>query len=347
MLPPHRPPPRIGPRTLARTLAWLRLCAIAGQSAAVLVVAQGLGLAIPELHLFVGIGALAVFAAGAAWRLTQRWPVGEPETVAHVAVDTLVLGYLLYFTGGASNPFVTLLLVPIALSAAALSMRGVMAVAALSGLAYLLLLYWYVPLPMLHMHGFTDFHLHVAGMAVNFVITALMLGFFITRLATALRAQQAEVQRVRERALRDEGILAIATQAAGAAHEMNTPLSTLRTLLPELRREHADDTALAADLALLETQVERCRAGGGIRAGLGDPGGIPVHRHWRAGRVHGRGRVAGTATTRGGRMGGHRAHCRGHAGTGIPALLHRRREQSLHQPAAGADCAVGCGPVRA
>ena len=66
-----------------------------------------------------------------------------------------------------------------------------------------------------------------------------------------VRQQQLEVQRVRERALRDEGILAIATQAAGAAHELNTPLSTMRTLLPELRREHADDAALAEDLALL------------------------------------------------------------------------------------------------
>ncbi|HET7358652.1 MAG TPA: ATP-binding protein [Rhodanobacteraceae bacterium] len=258
-MPPSRSPLRIGPRALARTLAWLRLCAIAGQSVAVLVVAQGLGLAIPELHLFVGIGALAVFAASAAWRLSAPWPVGELETLGHVAFDTLVLGYLLYFTGGASNPFVTLLLVPIALGAAALSVRGVIAVAALTGLAYLLLLRWYVPLPMLHMHGFTDFHLHVAGMAVNFVITAVMLGFFISRLAAALRAQQLEVQRVRERALRDEGILAIATQAAGAAHELNTPLSTMRTLLPELRRERGGDAALADDLALLEDQVERCR----------------------------------------------------------------------------------------
>jgi two-component system, sensor histidine kinase RegB len=68
-----------------------------------------------------------------------------------------------------------------------------------------------------------------------------------------------EVQRVRERALRGEGILAIATQAAGAAHELNTPLSTMRTLLPELRREHADDAVLDEDLSLLEGQVERCR----------------------------------------------------------------------------------------
>ena len=248
---------RIGPFALTRTLAWLRLCAIAGQSVAVLVCALWMHLAIPLLPLLTGVGALAVFAVFAAWRLGQPWPVREWETIGHVAVDTLVLGYLLYFTGGASNPFVTLLLVPIALSAAALSVPAVLAVAALAGIAYLLLLYRYVPLP-LPMHG-GGFPLHIVGMGVNFVITAVLMGFFINRLARALRMQQLEVQRVRERALRDEGILAIATQAAGAAHELNTPLGTMRMLLPELRREHAQDAPLEEDLALLQEQVDRCR----------------------------------------------------------------------------------------
>jgi two-component system sensor histidine kinase RegB len=258
---PHRPlKQRIGPFALARTLAWLRLCAIGGQSMAVMVCSWWMQMDIPTLPLLLGIDMLAVFAVFAAWRINQPWPVREWETVCHVAADTLVLGYLLYFTGGASNPFVTLLLVPIALSAAALSERAVLAVAAIAGAAYAVLLLWYVPLPMhqfmLDDHGFS---LHVAGMGVNFVITALLLGFFINRLARALRLQQLEVQRVRERALRDEGILAIATQAAGAAHELNTPLSTMRTLLPELRREHAADIVLDEDLELLEGQVDRCR----------------------------------------------------------------------------------------
>jgi two-component system sensor histidine kinase RegB len=135
----------------------------------------------------------------------------------------------------------------------------VIAVAVLTGLAYLLLLRWHVPLPMLNGEHDDGYSLHVIGMGVNFVITALLLGFFINRLARALRMQQLATQRVHERALRDEGILAIATQAAGAAHELNTPLSTMRTLLPELRREHADDEVLAEDLALLEGQVDRCR----------------------------------------------------------------------------------------
>jgi len=260
----HRSTTRIGPFALARTLAWLRLCAIAGQSVAVLVCAWWMQLQIPLLPLLLGIGLLAIFSVFAAWRLRQPWPLREWETIGHIGADTLVLGYLLYFTGGASNPFITLLLVPIALSAAALSVRAILAVSALTGLAYLVLLRWHVPLPLpmpMPMQGerHGGFSLHVAGMGVNFVISALLLGFFINRLAHALRVQQLEVQRVRERALRDEGILAIATQAAGAAHELNTPLSTMRTLLPELRREHAADALLAEDLALLEGQVDRCR----------------------------------------------------------------------------------------
>jgi len=260
---PHRRAPfhtRIGPFALTRTLAWLRLCEISGQSMAVLVCAWGMQLHIPLLPLLLGIGVLGVFAVFAAWRLGQSWPVREAETVGHIAVDTLVLGYLLYFTGGASNPFITLLLVPIALSAAALSVRALLAVSALAGVAYLILLKWHVPLPI---PMYTKLHnglsLHAVGMGVNFVITALLLGFFINRLARAVQLQQLEVQRVRERALRDEGILAIATQAAGAAHELNTPLSTMRTLLPELRREHAGNAPLAEDLELLEGQVDRCR----------------------------------------------------------------------------------------
>jgi len=256
----HRLTQRVGPFALTRTLAWLRLCAIAGQCVAVLVCAWWMQLAIPLLPLLIGIGLLAVFAVFAAWRLRQPWPVRQVETIGHIAFDTLVLGYLLYFTGGASNPFITLLLVPIALSAAALSARAIAAVSTLAGIAYLVLLYWHVPLPMAtHENASGRFPLHVAGMGVNFVISALLLGFFINRLANVLRLQQQEVQRVRERALRDEGILAIATQAAGAAHELNTPLSTMRTLLPELRREHAADTPLTDDLALLEGQVDRCR----------------------------------------------------------------------------------------
>jgi len=246
-------------RELTWTLAWLRLCAVAGQALTVVVVAFWMQLPIPVGELALGIGLLLVFAVVIFWRLRQPWPVTSIEAVAHIAVDIAALTWLLYLTGGATNPFVSLLVLPITLAAAALPLRHVAIVALLAAACYLVLIPWHVPLPVLHAAAGGDFNLHILGMAINFVITAAALSFFVTRLARMLRARERDVQRYRERALRDEGILAIATQAAGAAHELNTPLSTMRTLLAELKREHAGDRGLADDLELLAGQAERCR----------------------------------------------------------------------------------------
>ena len=255
------------PRTLATTLAWLRVCAVVGQAATVLLVAHLLALPIAETALLAGITVLAMFDLFVWWRLGRSWPVSEAEVVTHLAVDTGVLCYLLYLTGGATNPFVSLYIMPIALAAMTLSPRYLACIVLLACAAYLVLLPWHVPLPDVSQHAHaaqtsdhgSDFTLHVFGMAVNFAISAVLLGFFIWRLAHELRTREALAQRERERALRDEGILAIATQAAGAAHELNTPLSTIRTLLTELRREHRDDAPLNEDLALLAGQADRCR----------------------------------------------------------------------------------------
>jgi two-component system sensor histidine kinase RegB len=251
------------PRALAVTLAWLRVCAIVGQLVAVLTVAHLLALPIAEGALLAGIAVLAAFDVFVWWRLRQPWPVGETEVIVHLTVDTGVLCYLLYLTGGAANPFVSLYIVPIALAAMTLSPRYLAAAVLIACLAYIIVLLRHEPLPdVAHGTGSAltkDFNLHKLGMAVNFAISAVLLGFFIWRLAHDLRWRQATAQHERERTLRDEGILAIATQAAGTAHELNTPLSTIRTLIGELRREHPAGSPLGEDLALLAGQAERCR----------------------------------------------------------------------------------------
>jgi two-component system sensor histidine kinase RegB len=245
---------------LAHSLMQLRWCAVIGQGLTVLAVMYGLGITLPIARLAFGIGTLGAFAGFVTWRLARAPRVTPGEVIGHVAVDTSVLVYLLYLTGGATNPFVTLLIMPITLAAAALPLGYVTVLAIFAAACYAGLLRFHVPLPGLHMRGGESaFDLHVAGMAISFVITAAMLGYFIARIAAALRQREAEVRRERERALRDEGILAIAIQAAGAAHELNTPLSTVRMLLTELRREHGNEEALARDLTLLAGQTDRCR----------------------------------------------------------------------------------------
>jgi len=249
-----------GPRQLVASLAWLRLCAITGQILTIAFVALVLHLEIPLPSLAAGIAVLALFALLAFFRLRQYTRIAAWEPVAHIAVDTMVLGYLLYLTGGASNPFISLLVMPITLAATALPLRSVSIVAVLSVGMYLLLMRYHITLPeVTDFSSSRRFNLHLTGMAISFAITAAMLGFFIARLARALRAQQAEAELERERALRDEGILAIATQAASTAHELNTPLSTMRTLLSEMDREHANDATLNSDIRLLISQADRCR----------------------------------------------------------------------------------------
>lgn len=246
-------------RALVVALTWLRPCAALGQALAISAAIGWLHIRLPLLPLATGIAALLFATSSAVWRLRHPWPVGEAEAMVHVAFDLLLLGWALYFTGGASNPFITLLLVPVALSAMALSARGTAGMVFLAAAEYAVLMFCYLPLPDISMHAGTGFRLHLTGMAVNFLIAALLLVVFIGRMTASLHTQREALRRLRERSLRDEGILAVATQAAEAAHELNTPLSTLRTLLPELERGREQDAALRDDLHLMITEVERCR----------------------------------------------------------------------------------------
>jgi two-component system sensor histidine kinase RegB len=125
---------------------------------------------------------------------------------------------------------------------------------------YTALMFHYLPLPgMLSGHG-SGFHAHLWGMWLVFVISALLIAGFVARLAATLRQRDRQVSRLREKALRDEQILALGMFAAGAAHELGTPLATIAVLAKELEREHGQDSPLGADLRTLRQQVEACKA---------------------------------------------------------------------------------------
>ncbi|MDR2013781.1 MAG: sensor histidine kinase [Rhodanobacter sp.] len=246
-------------RQLIQTLAWLRICAVIGQATTVATVVLVFSVGVPLVPILTGLAVLVLFALFAFWRLAQSWPTRPLEAFAHVAIDTLFLTWLLYFAGGAANPFVSLYVIPIALVATSMPLRYVFATFVLALLCYTLLIFRHVPLPPRYSADLGGFSLYVTSTAMGFLVTVSVLGFFIFRMARALRAREAEVQRKRERELRDEGILAIATQAAATAHDLNTPLSTIRTLLAELRHEMPSDGLLTADFDVLSSQVERCR----------------------------------------------------------------------------------------
>lgn len=205
------------------------------------------------------VAVLAAMCGLTAWRIGRQWPVTELEVWLHLLIDVAVLTWLLYLAGGSSNPFVSAYLVPIALAAVVLRPVPAVSITALCLAAYTVLLKFHVPLPQVHHGARSDFALHDIGMWVNFVLSAGMITAVVIALASSIRRRDRLIAHAREDALRNEHIVALGTLAAGAAHELSTPLSTVGMLADELSEALTDRPELQADLALLKQQLTQCK----------------------------------------------------------------------------------------
>jgi len=210
---------------------------------------------LPWTALWLTLAASLSLCALTALRLRFRQPVSEREYAAQLACDLLIHSVLLYYSGGSANPFVSYYLVPLTIAAATLSRFYSLLLAGLALAAYNLLIVWSQPLQMLP--GQRE-KLLIYGMWLSFALAAVLITFFVAAMAGALRRQEKLRAQRREEGLRDQQLLAIAAQAAGAAHELGTPLATMSVLLKELRHDYRD-SALQEDLGMLQEQVSQCK----------------------------------------------------------------------------------------
>lgn len=185
-----------------------------------------------------------------------RQPVTDHELFLHLFSDVIILAALFYFTGGSTNPFVSLFLVPLVLAAASLPARYTWAIAVAALSSYSLLMMWYIPLP--HQHG-ENFNQHVLGMWFGFLLSATLISYFAVKMSATLREREQALAQAREDALRDDRLVALGTLAAGAAHELGTPLATMAVLVKDLEMECGASPALAKPLSVLRSQITRCK----------------------------------------------------------------------------------------
>jgi two-component system sensor histidine kinase RegB len=207
---------------------------------------------------------LALLTLLTLWRLRQSWLVSKAEYFSQLLLDVAVLTVLLYFAGGSTNPFISYYLVILTICAATLPWSYTWCMAGATFIAYSSLLFYYRPL-MLPSHDMDVmrhgqfFNLHVLGMWLTFLISALLITYFVVKMAQALRQQEADLATQRETTLHDEQLLAVATLAAGTAHELGTPLSTISVLVGEMQQDYADNKELQKDLCMLEQQLQNCK----------------------------------------------------------------------------------------
>lgn len=247
-----------------RRLVMLRGVVIAGQVLAVGVASQVLDIALPLFAIWIIIAAFAVLNLLTWWRLRVRQTVPETELFGHLLLDVAVLTSLLYLAGGSANPFVSLFLLPLTIAVTALPGRYAWAMAVITVACYSLLMVFYVPLPHNHAPHFTgDFALHVLGMWFNFVLSVGLIAYFVMKMGNTLRERDRALALARENALRDERLVALGTLAAGAAHELGTPLATMAVLAKEMESELEQGGENVPDmhskLTILRDQVMRCK----------------------------------------------------------------------------------------
>jgi two-component system sensor histidine kinase RegB len=244
-------------RSNLQRLFVLRNIAIMGQIVAVYVAHVHLGMRIPVVSLGMIIGLLFVFNVFTRMRLKWGGAISAIEFLLQLTVDVLALTALLYQTGGASNPFVLMFLMPIILATVVLPGRFIWVLTMITAAAYSFLMWKYIPLP--HAHGDHDgFSLHVFGMWLAFVISAAVTAYFVVGMRRTLRDKDQALTAAREKQLRDEQLVVLGTLAASTAHELGTPLGTMSLISEELEHD-MQDAAGRQQLALLRQQIERCK----------------------------------------------------------------------------------------
>lgn len=256
-------------------LSWLlklRWGFIAGQGVTILVVHQGLHIELPLGSLLAVVALEIASNIGVALWVRRRPAVKQWMLGVLLAADVMLFTALLYQTGGPYNPFNFLYLVHIALAAVVLRARWTWGLVALASGCFAAL---FVHTPIGadahaghagHMHAMPgmdgSMQMHLQGMWVAFGVAAAFIVYFVTRLTGDLAQREQELERARAQAARGERLSSLATLAAGAAHELATPLSTIAVVAKELERDlerGKSGPEASADARAIREEVERCR----------------------------------------------------------------------------------------
>ena len=224
------------------------------------------GLEIPVAFIAGLVAAIVASILLGYWRLAASRPIGNSELFLHILVDVFFLVLLLLFTGGVGNPLISYLLVLLAVTATLLprSHANSFAIGSIIIYTFFLLLDLSAEQDMMGMSDSAEsmFELHLVGMWVIFVVSAVLITVFISAMATAVREREHHLAEARENELRNEQLVAIGTLAAGTAHALGTPLSTMAVILNDLDEHEQDQLgsdSVRQDIGLLREQVGRCK----------------------------------------------------------------------------------------
>ncbi len=241
-----------------RTLIVLRWIAIIGQLAAITVATEIFGLRLPLALCYFAVAASVASNLIAIFVFPENKRLTEGEVVSMLLFDLAQLGFLLYLTGGLNNPFAVLLLAPVTISASVLRLRSTLF---LGGLAVVILTaVALIHIPLRAREGFVlelprDF---LFGFWVAILTGLAFIASYARRISLEIRDMSEALLATQMALVREQKLTDLGGVVAAAAHELGTPLATIKLVSSELVGE-LEDPDLKSDAQLIRDQADRCR----------------------------------------------------------------------------------------
>ena len=240
-----------------KTLVILRWIAIFGQLIAVNIVYFFLKLdfSIFASHIVLFFGILSNMFL--QFKVSSK-QIKDLHASFFLFYDLIQLTLLLYFTGGISNPFSILLIIPAIVSSTFLSLGTTFILGIFTFICLMSLSIFHRPLPGIHEQGFTFPKYYLIGFFISILIGLIFLCYFGIRFAGETKKRSDAFNQLQQIIAKEYELESLGGQAAAAAHSLGTPLSTITLVVKELRKEIGSESKYSKDLDLLVSQTKRC-----------------------------------------------------------------------------------------
>tara|TARA_X000001036_G_scaffold74889_1_gene66424 strand:- start:107 stop:1396 length:1290 start_codon:yes stop_codon:yes gene_type:complete len=240
-----------------KTLIILRWIAIVGQFTSINLVYFYLKLEFPILtaHLIIFSGFLTNLFLQFKIKSIQ---LKDFYAFIFLAYDLIQLSLLLYLTGGISNPFSILMIIPAIVSSTFLSMGTTITLAVLTLIFLFLLTIFHFPLPGIHDSSITFPKLYLTGYFLAIIVGLIFLSYFGIRFSGESKRRSDAVNKLQQVIAKEYELESLGGQAAAAAHSLGTPLATISVVATELKKELGNNKEFSKDIDLLVSQTKRC-----------------------------------------------------------------------------------------
>lgn len=242
-----------------RTLILLRWMAIFGQSSAIIVAQFFLGFDLPIVPCLAIISTAILVNLVAMNVFPRNKRLSEMQSMALLLFDTLQLAVLLFFTGGLTNPFSLLLLAPVVVSASALDLRATFIIGTVAASCTTVIALFRTSLHSLSGQVFGIPKLFEFGFWLSILVGIAFLGLYARRISTEVHAMSDALLATQLALAREQKLTDLGGIVAAAAHELGTPLATIKLVSTELLDELKDHPSWHEDAALIRDQADRCR----------------------------------------------------------------------------------------